>query len=37
MEQPSEKTNDEESCYAKMLSKDMGQIDFTKSAREMNV
>ena len=30
-----EKQNDEESCYAKMLSKDMGQIDFTKSAREI--
>ena len=30
-----EKQNDEESCYAKMLSKDMGKIDFTKSAREI--
>ena len=30
-----EKQNDEESCYAKMLSKDMGQIDFTKSAKEI--
>ena len=30
-----EKQNDEESCYAKMLSKDMGQIDFAKSAREI--
>ena len=30
-----EKQNDEESCYAKMLSKDMGHIDFTKSAREI--
>ena len=29
------KQNEEESCYAKMLSKDMGQIDFTKSAREI--
>ena len=30
-----EKQNDEESCYAKMLSKDMGQIDFTKDAKEI--
>ena len=29
------KQNDEESCYAKMLSKDMGQIDFTKDAKEI--
>ena len=27
------KQNDEESCYAKMLSKDMGQIDFTKACK----
>ncbi len=32
-----EKQNDEESCYAKMLSKDMGQIDFTKSDEKSNV
>ena len=29
------KQNDEESCYAKMLSKDMGQISFTKGAKEI--
>lgn len=29
------KQNDEESCYASMLSKDMGNIDFTKSATEI--
>ena len=28
-----EKQNDEESCYAKMLSKDMGQIDFHKISK----
>lgn len=27
--------NDEESCYAAMLSKDMGKIDFTKTASEI--
>ena len=30
-----EKQNDEESCYASMLSKDMGQIDFSKPAKEI--
>lgn len=29
------KQNDEESCYASMLNKDMGNIDFTKSATEI--
>ena len=29
------KQNDDESCYASMLSKDMGNIDFTKSATEI--
>ncbi len=29
------KQNDNESCYASMLSKDMGNIDFTKSATEI--
>lgn len=29
------KQNNEESCYASMLSKDMGNIDFTKSATEI--
>ncbi|MBR3833677.1 MAG: methionyl-tRNA formyltransferase [Lachnospiraceae bacterium] len=29
------KQNDEESCYASMLYKDMGNIDFTKSATEI--
>lgn len=27
--------NDDESCYAAMLSKDMGDIDFTKPADEI--
>ena len=30
-----EKQNDEESCYAKMLNKALGKIDFTKSATEI--
>lgn len=29
------KQNDSESCYASMLTKEMGQIDFSKSAREI--
>lgn len=29
------KQNDAESCYASMLTKEMGQIDFSKSAREI--
>ncbi len=31
-----EKQNDEESCYAKMLTKDLGIIDFSKSTAELD-
>ncbi len=33
---PREKQDDSKSTYAKMLSKDMGQLDFTKTAKELD-